>query len=71
MKWFLPSDPLLTAREAASYLKVSVTTLNKLRREGCFPSYLIGADRRYRVSDLINFINSKKQWTFELVGEHV
>jgi excisionase family DNA binding protein len=55
-------DPLLTAEEAAAYLKVKLTTLNTWRREKKLPCIRAFADARYRRSDLNKFINSHRSW---------
>ena len=55
-------DPLLTAEEAAEYLKVKLTTFNNWRRQGKFPCVRPFADARYLRSDLNKFINAHRSW---------
>lgn len=54
-------DRWLTAFEAADYLSVSVLTLSKWRGNGSGPRYsaALGRDPRYRMSDLVTFMDSK------------
>ena len=52
----IPS-PLLTAKEAAGYLSVSVSIVNKLRREGRLEATYICSDARYHVKDLDAYID--------------
>lgn len=46
-------DILLTGDETKSYLKISRTTLWRLRRSGQLPAVNIGRAVRYRLSDVI------------------
>ncbi len=55
-------DPLLTAEEAAAYLKVKLTTFNTWRREKKFPCVRAFADARYRRSDLNKFAYAHLSW---------
>ena len=53
------SAPLITEGEAASLLRVSLTSLRRWRREGRGPVYRkIGRTVRYRPEDLADFIGS-------------
>jgi excisionase family DNA binding protein len=45
-------NPLLSADDAAEYLSISKTTLNKLVRNGRIIAVRMIADRRFRRSDL-------------------
>ena len=58
LKVLPPSDPLLTTREAAVILKVSVECLKKWRRRGvpAFIKYDSGAVR-YRLSVLLHYVS--------------
>jgi predicted DNA-binding transcriptional regulator AlpA len=48
----------LTSKEAASHLKLAVSTLAKLRLTGAGPKYLkLGRAVRYRLSDLADWQN--------------
>ena len=61
-------DPLLTADEAAAYLRVSKTTFNDLRRREEFPVVRFMADARFRRSDLNRFIDSNMSWGWCKIG---
>jgi hypothetical protein len=53
------SEPLITEREAAGILRVSVTSLRRWRREGSGPVYRkLGRTVRYRPYDLSDFVAS-------------
>jgi hypothetical protein len=54
---------LLNAGEAATYLGISKTSLNKLRREGKLPSVHLITDARYHIDDLNTFINQHRNNT--------
>jgi excisionase family DNA binding protein len=56
------NDPLYTVEEAAEYCKVSVTTINKWRREKKLPCIRMFADVRFRQSDLNRFIEENVSW---------
>ncbi len=55
-------DPLLTVEEAASYCKVSKTTINKWRRERLLPCVRATSDVRFLRSDLNRFIQDHRSW---------
>lgn len=59
---------LLTAKEAAAYLSISLTTLNKLRRERkiCYVDFI--GDARYRKEDLDDFARKHVSWGWAAVG---
>ena len=63
-----PAGQLLTAREAAAYLKVGMTKFNELRRQGAFPVIRFMGDARYRVSDLDEFIQRNLSWGWRGYG---
>ena len=51
------NEPLVTEGEAASLLRVSLTSVRRWRREGRGPVYRkIGRSVRYRREDLVDFI---------------
>ena len=54
------TTPLMTAEEAAAYLTVKVSTLNKLRREGKIRATYIFSDARYHREDLDEFISAAR-----------
>lgn len=50
--------PLLTEREAAKWLRVSVRTLQRLRRSGAIPCSYVGKLPRYSYDQLLNATSS-------------
>jgi len=58
----------LTLREAASFLKISVSTLNRVMREGNMPSYKIGGRRLFDKTELIEWVK-KHRSSFEAQAE--
>lgn len=55
--------PLLTARAAARYLNVSLTTLSKIEERGLlFPFRTPGGHRRYSLSMLDRYLEASRQW---------
>ena len=56
---FIPS-PLWTTKQAAVYLGLSMSTLNKWRCYGSGPAFLkLGRSVRYRKSQLDNFLTER------------
>jgi len=56
------SEPLITEGEAASMLRVSLTSLRRWRREGRGPVYRkLGRAVRYRPDDLADFVASARR----------
>lgn len=53
----LHPSPLLKAKQAADYLSVSVSTLNKLRAKGLIVATYVCGDARYLKEDLDQCIN--------------
>lgn len=51
------SEKLLTAEEACEYLRCSRPTLHRWKKEGIVPHVRIGANIRYRESDLTKISN--------------
>jgi predicted site-specific integrase-resolvase len=52
-------EPLVTEGEAASILRVSLTSLRRWRRQGSGPVYRkLGRTVRYRPEDLADFVGS-------------
>jgi len=57
---------LLTAREAARYLRVSMFTLSKIEREGGLVPYRTpGGHRRYSLRMLNEYLNRSRRQTKE------
>jgi excisionase family DNA binding protein len=55
------NEPLLTEREAANLLRVSLTSVRRWRREGGGPVYRkIGRSVGYRPEDLADFIAASR-----------
>lgn len=53
---------LLTAKEAARYLRVSMFTLSKIEREGGLVPYRTpGGHRRYSIRMLNRYLNSSRR----------
>ncbi len=50
----------LTLKEAASFLKISVATLNRVMREGKIPSYKIGGRRLFDKVELVEWVKKHK-----------
>jgi len=56
------SEPLMTESEAASILRVSLTSLRRWRHKGCGPVFRkLGRTVRYRASDLSDFVASARR----------
>jgi excisionase family DNA binding protein len=53
--------PMLTREETAAYLAVSTRTLDRLVRAGEFPAYRIGGHRRFRKTDIDQYVASKME----------
>lgn len=50
-------DEILSEPEAAKYLKCSVMTLYRMRKDGAGPKYFMVRDNiRYRKSDILTYI---------------
>jgi excisionase family DNA binding protein len=62
---------LMTAKEAARYLRVSMLTLSRIEREGRLVPYRTpGGHRRYRVKMLNEYLNnSRHRFPEELVND--
>jgi len=52
---------MLTAKETASSLKISLSMVYRLISTGQLPSYAIGGCLRVSESDLMQFLKSKRQ----------
>lgn len=50
----------LTLKEAANFLRITVTTLNRVMREGQLPSYKIGGRRLFDKAELIEWVKKHK-----------
>lgn len=57
---------LLTAKETATSLKISLSMVYRLISTGELPSYAIGGCIRVSESDLSQFLDSRKQETAKL-----
>jgi excisionase family DNA binding protein len=58
---------LMTAKEAARYLRVSMFTLSKIEREGgLIPYRTPGGHRRYSLRMLNRYLNSSRQQRKEM-----
>jgi len=56
-----PAATVMTVTQAAEYLGLAVSTLNKWRCHGGGPVFIkMGRAVRYRVTDLENFVNVSK-----------
>jgi excisionase family DNA binding protein len=53
-------DPLMTAKEAAEYLKLSEGTVRNMAAAGDIPRIKIGTALRFRLSDLNGWVESRK-----------
>lgn len=53
-------DEIFTRKEAAKYLKVSLSTLDKIAKYEKLPFYKILDSTRYKKSDLNNYLNAKR-----------
>ena len=63
-KAYLDCSPLLTAKEAGMYLKVSVSWLAKARMRGDGPPYIrIGRSVRYAEATLNHWMNSQQRFS--------
>lgn len=51
--------PVLTVTEAAEYLRIPVSTLYKLTREGIVPAQKLGKQWRYHKNSLEDFLKGK------------
>lgn len=52
---------MLTAKETAASLKISLSMVYRLISTGELPSYAIGGCLRINESDLLQFLDSRKQ----------
>ena len=53
-------DEIFTRKEAAKYLKVSLSTLDKIAKYEKLPFYKILDSIRFKKSDLNNYLNTKR-----------
>lgn len=53
-----PPPMLIDSKQAASMLGIAPRTLDKYRHLGAIPSLLIGTARRYRVAELMAWIDA-------------
>ncbi|OLY91793.1 DNA binding domain-containing protein, excisionase family [Cnuella takakiae] len=50
---------LLTKKEAASYLRVSVSTLNRWKKAGTLKGHKAGRQTRYKPEEIQAFLNNQ------------
>jgi excisionase family DNA binding protein len=63
------NEPLLTEGEAASLLRVSLTSVRRWRREGRGPVFRkLGRSVRYRRDDLTDFVVSARRMSTGAAG---
>ncbi len=55
--------PFLNKREAAAYLSLSVSTLDRRVRQGYVPSIKMGRGVRFTLSDLLTYTERCRQLT--------
>jgi excisionase family DNA binding protein len=48
-----PEDQIMTVKEVAAYLRVHPTTIYRLLRQGMLPAFRVGADWRFRQTDIV------------------
>lgn len=53
-------EPFINKIEASQLLGVSLPTFSKLIHEACLKSYMIGKRRKFKRSELLAFVQSKK-----------
>lgn len=51
-------DAVLTKKQLASYLKCSTKTIDRRTKEG-MPSFMLGAQRRYRLKDVMEWLEEQ------------
>ena len=57
-KEFVIQDEILNSSEAAAFLKITAPTLNKYVNNGQIPHFMVGYNKRFRRSDLLNLCKS-------------
>ncbi len=55
------NDDVMTIQEVLKLLKISRTTLHRLRTEGVIPSYKIGGSVRFKRNEIEEYLDSTKQ----------
>jgi excisionase family DNA binding protein len=58
-------SPLLTAEQAAEYLSIGISTVNRYRRDGRIKATYICSDARYHVDDLDAYIQECREMSQE------
>ncbi len=53
-------DKIMTIKEVSQFLKLNVSTINKMINEGTIPSYKIGKRRLFDRDDLIRWFKSHR-----------
>ena len=56
----IPNNDLITRKEAAKILGVSLPTLNTRTKDGDIPAYRTGSSVRYKKEEVINSLNKVK-----------
>jgi predicted DNA-binding transcriptional regulator AlpA len=61
-----PPDTLLVCKEAATFLRLSVPTLERLRAQGVGPAFIkLGSGKRarvvYRLQDLLDWLSKNRR----------
>jgi excisionase family DNA binding protein len=56
-----PRGRPVNVRELASYLRCSVSTVERLTREGAIPSFKVGRLRRYAISEVLVALGAKER----------
>ena len=55
------SDPILTLKEVAAYLKLAEKTAYRLASEGKLPGFKVGGSWRFKREDILIWIEEKKR----------
>ena len=55
-----PSERMMTARQVADFLQVSICSIRRWSDKGVLKFYRVGSrgDRRYWLEDVLNFLNN-------------
>ena len=54
------NEPLLSMKDAASFMKITTVSLYKYVKEGNIKTYRVGKRRKFRKNDLENYMLNKK-----------
>ncbi len=58
-------DRYLTVREASKFLKISISTLNRLINRNKIPSYKVGDRRLFDKDELIEWVRAHKSQKYK------